>query len=178
MDLVCSLTFVSTSIQWYLMFHSVRQVFGCLLRTSWHKTLHAHCHTPCVVLLGTGLYLSSKSLCATLAASAHDDRRKRMGSQLPHQRWCRGRGVQTQRSALRWLGLSLAVLTGQVECIVSLHLYVVSLLVFVFGRAHGGCQPSPTSLPHPSQGPCFEHDQRVSDEPDGRHSAQYSCAEC
>ena len=31
-----------------------------------------------------------------------DDRRKWMGSQLPHQRWCRGRGAQTRRSALRW----------------------------------------------------------------------------
>ena len=37
--LVCSLTLVSTPIQWYLMFHSVRQVFGCLLHTSWHKNL-------------------------------------------------------------------------------------------------------------------------------------------
>ena len=42
------------------MFHSVRQVFGCLLRTSWHNTLHAHCETRCVVLLGTSLYLSSR----------------------------------------------------------------------------------------------------------------------
>ena len=37
-------------------FYSVRQVFGCLLRTSWHNTLLAH---RCVVLLGTSLYLSS-----------------------------------------------------------------------------------------------------------------------
>ena len=55
-----SLTFVSTSLQWSLMSHSVRQVFGCLLRTCWHNILHAHCHTRCVVLLGTRLYLSSR----------------------------------------------------------------------------------------------------------------------
>ena len=59
-----------------------------------------------------------------------DDRRRWMGSQLPHQRWCRGRGAQTRRSALRWrfhytrhrrtsfsFCLSVAVLQGQVECI-------------------------------------------------------------
>ena len=32
--------------------------------------------------------------------------------------------------------------------------------------------------PHPSEGPGFEHDQRVSGEPHGRFSAQCSCAEC
>ena len=32
--------------------------------------------------------------------------------------------------------------------------------------------------PHPSKGPGFEHDQRVSGDPHGRYSAQCSCAEC
>ena len=31
-----------------------------------------------------------------------NDRHKWMGSQLPHQRWCRGRGAQSRRSAPQW----------------------------------------------------------------------------
>ena len=77
-----------------------------------------------------------------------DDRRKWKWSQLPHQRWCRGRGAQNSKVSAPvevslhtsstyhlQLGLFSCSFTGATRVHRALHLYVVSLLVIVFNSS-------------------------------------------
>ena len=143
------------------MFHSVRQVFGCLLRTSRHNTLHAHCHLFCLAQLFVCFLIFSRVLCCirawmTAANGWGLSCLTNVGVEAEEPK------LQSQRSGGGFTTHVINVppsawpiscsFTGASRVRRALHFYVVSLLVFVFSRAHVG-------QPHPFPGPSFEHDQ-------------------
>ena len=150
---------------------SVRQVYGCLFM---HNVildvlfclaqvffcLQSFLHVPCCIrawmTVANGWGLS----CLPTLVSRQRSPNSKVSALVEVS-------LHTSSTYRLQLGVSLAVLQRQVECIghftcMLCPCWYLSSAATTVGASH--------PQPHPSQGPGFEHDHRLSDEPDGRYS--------